>query len=238
VTQAAAIIVAAGRGKRFSGPIPKQFLPLAGRPILSHTLHQFAASPSVDTIWLVVAESDFSYCRQHILTQRSLGVPVRLVAGGSERQHSVYNALQVLPKRRQLVVIHDGVRPLVSTALIEACIQTADAYGACVVGMPAHETIKQADRSNHIACTLNRENIWLVQTPQAFRYELIAQAHRQARQDDFQGTDDAVLVERLGHPVKIIAGSKRNLKITTREDLIMAEALYHLGNESAATADG
>jgi 2-C-methyl-D-erythritol 4-phosphate cytidylyltransferase len=187
----------------------------------------------VASIWLVVAEAHFPYCRQHILTAQSLGVPVQLVAGGAQRQLSVYNALQALPEPQPLVVVHDGVRPLISTAMIEACIREAEASGACVVGVPIHETIKRTDGSQRIECTLDRTNIWLVQTPQAFRYELITKAHRQARQDDFEGTDDAVLVERLGHPVKIIAGSRRNIKITTPEDLIMAEALYSAdgGNE-------
>jgi 2-C-methyl-D-erythritol 4-phosphate cytidylyltransferase len=236
---AAAIIVAAGRGTRLSGPVAKQFLPLGGRPILRRTLETFDGSPLIDTIWLVLAPENFSYCRRNVLGS-SFGTSIQLVQGGAERQVSVYNALRAMPPNQEWVVVHDGVRPLVTADMIAAGLREAVQTGASVLAIPAYETVKRSDASGCIEATLEREKLWLVQTPQTFRYDLILKAHRQALRDGFQATDDAVLVERIGHPVKIVPGSRRNLKITTAEDLVMAEALIRKGLESdpdaAATA--
>jgi 2-C-methyl-D-erythritol 4-phosphate cytidylyltransferase len=226
---AAAIIVAAGRGARLGGPVPKQFLSLAGKPILSRTLEKFACSPCIDRIWLVLAREDFSYGREHILGRHEFDLPIQLVAGGAQRQDSVYHALQALPPQQEWVVIHDGVRPLVTSDMIAAGFHAAVKTGASVVAIPARETVKRSDAAGCIDATLDRDKLWLAQTPQTFRTAVILQAHRQARRDGFKATDDAVLVERLGHPVQIVPGSRSNLKITTSEDLILAEALLRAG---------
>lgn len=226
-----AIIVAAGKGIRMNSGTRKQYIAVAGRPILGHTLHKFDACDRIDIIYLLVPEADFDHCRKSVLSTINPNKPIRLVAGGAERQDSVYNGLLALEEKSGLVVIHDGVRPLIQPDLIASCIQGAMKTGACIAGIPAFDTIKQADDTGTIEKTLSREGLWLAQTPQVFRYDLIREAHDRALREDFHGTDDAILVERLGHFVTIINGSKTNIKITTEEDLVVAETL--LEEESA-----
>jgi len=221
----AAIIVAAGKGTRMQDPVRKQYQPLAGLPILTHSISAFSKSDLVDSIYLVVPRDDFDFCRQNILDPIKLGPKTRLVAGGARRQESVYRGLQQLDPGCRLVVIHDGVRPFVQPDQITACIKGARQAGACILGIPAYDTLKRVDPSENIVDTVARDAIWLAQTPQAFRYDLIQKAHEQARLDGHQGTDDASLVERLGTPVKIIRGSRSNIKITTKEDLQIARAM-------------
>ena len=223
----AAIIVAAGKGTRLQGSLPKQYLPLAGLPILAHTLAVWGKCESVVQIYLVVPRDDFDFCREHILDRIRLAAGVHLVAGGARRQQSVYRGLEQVDPGCSIVVIHDGVRPFVPPGRISACIKGAQQFGACILGIPAYDTLKQVDASGNIVKTTARDAIWLAQTPQAFRYDLIKAAHDQARLDGYQGTDDASLVERLGQPVRIIHGSRSNLKITTKEDLEMARALVN-----------
>ncbi|MCU0558893.1 MAG: 2-C-methyl-D-erythritol 4-phosphate cytidylyltransferase [Desulfobacterales bacterium] len=221
-----ALIVAAGKGTRLPGPQPKQYLPLAGVPILTRTLRSMEAGATrFEAIVLVVPAADIGYCRERILAAAGLRTPVTLVAGGERRQDSVYRGLRELGPDDAVVAIHDGARPLVPAPLIDACVQTALRSGACIAGLPVWETVKLCGAGGLIASTLPREAVWLAQTPQAFRIGLIRRAHEQARQDGFYGTDDAALVERLGAPVHVIPGSRRNIKITTREDLWVAEAL-------------
>ena len=151
---------------------------------------------------------------------------IHLVAGGIERQDSVYRGIQAVSGQRcEVVVIHDAVRPFVSSRMIEACVAEARVSGACIVGMPAMETAKLVN-SGRIERTLDRNAIWMAQTPQAFDLNLIRTAHEKARSERFMGTDDAMLVERLGHKIRIIAGSRLNMKITTPEDLALAEGIF------------
>ena len=220
-----AIIVAAGKGVRMQGSLRKQYLPLAGLPILAHTLTVLAECELVGQIYLVIPQDDFDFCRERILNRIKLAATVNLVAGGARRQESVYRGLQQLDPGCRIVVIHDGVRPFVQHDQITACINGAQKFGACILGIPAYDTLKQVDKSENIVNTITRDAIWLAQTPQAFRYDLVKKAHDQARLDGYQGTDDASLVERLGATVKIIRGSRSNIKITTKEDLEIARAL-------------
>ena len=220
-----AIIVAAGKGVRMGTELRKQYLIVAGRPILSHTLHKFDVCTTVDQICLVVPSQDLSYCREHILPAACAKKPVHLVAGGSERQQSVFRGLMSLDQDEGLVAVHDGVRPLVDPPLIEACIRGAAESGACIPGIPVTDTVKKSNRQGRITVTVKRQGLWLVQTPQVFDYRIIVEAHDRAQREGFTGTDDASLVERLGYPVCIINGSKANIKVTTAEDLIMAAAL-------------
>jgi 2-C-methyl-D-erythritol 4-phosphate cytidylyltransferase len=220
-----AIIVAAGKGVRMQGSLRKQYLPLAGLPILAHTLTVLAKCELVGQIYLVIPQDDFDFCRERILNRIKLAATVNLVAGGARRQESVYRGLQQLDPGCRIVVIHDGVRPFVQPDQITACINGAQKFGACILGIPAYDTLKQVDKSENIVNTITRDAIWLAQTPQAFRYDLVKKAHDQARLDGYQGTDDASLVERLGTTVKIIRGSRSNIKITTKEDLEIARAL-------------
>jgi len=221
----AAIIVAAGKGIRMQDSLRKQYLPLAGRPIIAHTLIVFGGCDLIDHIYLVVPQDDFDFCRENVLAKNDLIRNVKLVAGGDRRQESVYRGLQQIDAGCSIVIIHDGVRPFVQKDQITACVNGAGRFGACILGVPAYDTLKQVNKSGNIVTTTARDAIWLAQTPQAFRYELIKKAHDRARLDGFQGTDDASLVERMGGAVKIICGSRRNIKITNKEDLKIARAL-------------
>lgn len=209
----------------------KQYLPLAGIPILSHTLLAFTACPLIQHIYLVVPRDDFAFCRQQILPA-STGTPITLVAGGTERQHSVANAIAVCDPAVEILVVHDGVRPFVTAGQIAACIRGAVKSGACILALPVVETVKQVDTAGRIQKTLPRDTLWLAQTPQAFRLALLRRAHQQVAAEKLAGTDDAMLVERLGVPVRVIRGSRHNLKITTPEDLLLAEALLQSGQLS------
>ncbi len=222
---AAAVIVAAGSGRRMRTRLRKQYLPLAGRPVLARTLAVFDSCPKIEQICLVIPAEDFDYCRRNILEPQKFGTEIVLAAGADSRQGSVFNGLQQVDDRCGIVAIHDGVRPLVRTDQLMACIEGAAQSGACILAVPAFDTLKQVDASGRIAKTLARERIWLAQTPQAFELELIRKAHGLARREGYAGTDDASLVERLGAPVTIITGSRSNIKITDSEDLQIARCL-------------
>jgi len=221
-----AIIVAAGKGIRMNDKLRKQYVLLAGRPVLAYSLLAFDECDLIDCIILVVPQKDIDYCWKDILAPLKLYKKINLVPGGEKRQDSVYNGLMAVDKdAAEIVVIHDGVRPFVSQEHLAACITGAREYGACILAIPADDTLKQVDSSGFICNTLKRDDILLAQTPQAFQYDLIVKAHENARREGFAGTDDASLVERLGGNVKTIYGSRRNIKITNREDLILATAL-------------
>lgn len=217
-----AIIVAAGQGTRMAGDRRKQYLALAGLPILTRTLMVFARCDAINEIILVIPADDIDFCRKNILTPADLSGKVVLIAGSERRQDSVFNGLNAVNQNCDIVVIHDGVRPFVQNEHITKCIDGARRFGACIMGLPAYETLKQVDSSDHIIRTLKRDDVWLAQTPQAFRHELIRQAHERARIENFTATDDASLLEWLGKTVKIVMGSRRNIKITVQEDLEMA----------------
>jgi 2-C-methyl-D-erythritol 4-phosphate cytidylyltransferase len=217
-----AIIVAAGQGRRMEGDRRKQYLSLAGLPILTRTLMVFHRCDAVDEIILVVPEDDIDFCRETILKPEGLSRNIALSPGGERRQDSVFNGLKEVNPSCRIVVIHDGVRPFVQNDQITACIDGARQFGACILGVPAYETLKQVDPSDHIIRTLKRDDVWLAQTPQAFGHELIRKAHDRARIENYTATDDASLVEKLGATVKIVKGSRRNIKITDKEDLEMA----------------
>jgi len=224
-----AIIVAAGKGIRMKGTMRKQYLDLSGRPVLAHSIMAFDSCSQVAEIFLVVPKEDIEYCQNKILSLLDLKNQINLVHGGAKRQDSVYNGLQSIDKDTETVVIHDGVRPLIHPEELKECILGSKKYGACILGTPASDTLKRVDKSGIIEATLPRENIWLAQTPQAFQYDLILKAHETARRDGYVGTDDASLVERLGADVKIINGSRFNIKITQKEDLAVAKAVFDAG---------
>jgi 2-C-methyl-D-erythritol 4-phosphate cytidylyltransferase len=224
-----AIIVAAGKGIRMKGTMRKQYLDLSGRPVLAHSIMAFDSCSQVEEIFLVVPKEDVEYCQNKILSLLDLKNQINLVHGGAKRQDSVYNGLQAIAKNTDTVVIHDGVRPLIHPEKLKECILASKKYGACILGTPASDTLKRVDKSGIIETTLPRENIWFAQTPQAFQYDIIIKAHETARRDGYVGTDDASLVERLGADVKIINGSKFNIKITKKEDLAVAKAMFDAG---------
>jgi 2-C-methyl-D-erythritol 4-phosphate cytidylyltransferase len=225
-----AIIVAAGKGIRMNDPVRKQYHLLAGRPIIVHALSVFDNCELIDEIFLVVPKEDLAFCRKQIVTPANLSKKIILVPGGPKRQDSVFNGLLTIKDKNGIVVVHDGVRPLLIRENLEACIHEAKISGACIVGIPAHDTLKRVNSTGIIVETLERDTVWLAQTPQAFRYDLIRKAHENAQQQGYGGTDDASLVERLGVAVKVINGSRSNIKITSREDLELARTMLEKGS--------
>ena len=220
-----AIIVAGGSGTRMKKNLRKQYLLLGGLPILNHTLDVFTACDLVTKIILVIPKEDFEFCREKIIPRLKKKKELKLVGGGEHRQSSVYNGLKALDKSETLVAIHDGVRPFIRVKQIEECIKEAGQSGACILGIPTQDTVKHINEQSNIKITLDRNSIRLAQTPQVFNYDLILKAHEYALNNNITGPDDAYLVEQLGHTVKIINGSKYNIKITTEEDLLIAETI-------------
>ncbi len=220
--KADAIIVSAGRGQRFMEGRKKQFYLLADKPILAHTLEHFENCPLIRSTALVVGEEDMDYTLQEIVEKYRYRKIAQIVPGGRRRQDSVKNGLDALAENVEIVVIHDGVRPFITPAMIEESIHSAQRFGAVVVAMPVKDTIKVSDPSGTVLQTLDRESLWQAQTPQTFQAKLIREAYAKAIQDGFIGTDDASLVERLGVKVHILPGSYANIKITTPEDLMVA----------------
>ena len=221
--QTHAIIVSAGKGVRMNRSTPKQYLLLRGRPVLCHTIMAFDRCPEVDKIILVVPRNDIQYCREKLLIDLQINTPVNVIAGGERRQDSVFNGILSIDDRGGLVVIHDGVRPLVRPEMISRCIRKARTSGACILGVPLKDTLKAVDGNSLIQRTISREGLWLAQTPQAFNYQLIRDAHEAAAKEGIEATDDASLLERMGLPVSILESTTDNLKITTNEDLVLAD---------------
>lgn len=219
----AAVIPAGGLGARFGGRTPKQFLRLRATPILAGTVSRFAAHPAVAAV-VVAAPGAFVARARRILARLARRVDLTVVEGGQTRQESVWLALRMVPDSAEVIVVHDGVRPMVTRGLIDAVVAAATEAGAAICGLPITETVKRV-RGEFVEATLDRSELWTVQTPQAFRAALLREAHEKARRDGVVGTDDAMLVERLGHPVRVIRGLSENVKITTPEDLRRARAL-------------
>jgi 2-C-methyl-D-erythritol 4-phosphate cytidylyltransferase len=207
------------------GSVRKQYIALDGIPILGRTLNIFDSCAKVKRIIVVVPDADLDFCRKEILAPAKLQKDINLIAGGSQRQDSVYNALKIIEPDEGIVIVHDGVRPFVRQEHLVACIKGAAKFGACILGIPAFDTVKKVNPKNEIIQTRQRDMLWLAQTPQVFEVNLIKKAHEKAKQEGFMGTDDASLVERLGALVKIIPGSRSNIKITNPEDLNLARAI-------------
>ena len=209
------LVPAGGVGARLGSRTPKQFLILGREPILAATLRHFRGHPRVASI-VVAAPST------HVERARRLlgggGAPLTVIAGGASRQESVWLALQAAPAAARVILVHDAVRPFLTRGLIDALIAAAERDGAAICALPITETVKRV-RDGLVATTLEREGLWSVQTPQAFQAAILREAHDKARRDGFLGTDEAMLVERLGHPVRVVPGLAANVKITTPDDL-------------------
>ncbi|MGD8369046.1 MAG: 2-C-methyl-D-erythritol 4-phosphate cytidylyltransferase [Desulfobacterales bacterium] len=225
-----AVIVAAGRGLRMNTEIPKQYLPLDGKPVLAHSIGAFLDCPHIDRIVVVVARDDVERFENSVLSRVSAGKPLAWVEGGDHRGESVYRGLQFAGGRTGIVVIHDGVRPLIRPAMIGRVVAVAKEKGACILAAKAIDTLKRVDENGCVRETLDRSRIWTAQTPQAFPFFQIRDAHEKARAQGIAVTDDAQLLERLNLPVHIVEGDPSNLKITTARDLQVAEALLAAGN--------
>lgn len=226
--KADAVIVSAGKGHRFMEGKKKQFHSLAEKPILAHTLDKFETCPMIHSILLVVAEEDMGYCLEEIVEKYRYQKISQIVPGGRSRQESVKNGIDSLPTDVDIVAIHDGVRPFITREMIEESIRAAVRFQAVVMAMPVKETIKMVHPDGTILKTLDRESLWQVQTPQTFQVNVIKEAYQRATRDGFVGTDDASLVERLGVKVHILPGSYTNIKITTPEDLLLANLFLQM----------
>ena len=229
-----AIIPAGGSGKRMGKNLAKQYFPLQGVPLLVHTLMMFQESLVVDDIFLVVPGEDLQYVQQMIIERYKLSKVSKILAGGRQRQDSVKNGLDVVGSDHNIVVIHDGVRPFISEELIHQVVLGALKERAVTFGVPVRDTVKTVDAGGWVRETLNRDSLWLTQTPQAFERQVIKKAYQMAYEDHFYGTDDAALVERIGIRVRMIPGSDDNIKITTRNDLVWGEVLLNRRKEFIA----
>jgi 2-C-methyl-D-erythritol 4-phosphate cytidylyltransferase len=218
-----AIIPAGGQGTRMGGTVPKQFQALRGKPILHYTLKRIQESELIDYLVLVVPEKELENARTVWLKRPS--IVKQVVVGGEKRQDSVFKGYQALPADTDIVLVHDGVRPFLSKGMIKEVINVANKIGAAVTAIPIHDTVKRVDNAGKVQSTIEREGLWRIQTPQAFRYKLLGKAFQNAQSNSFYGTDEGALIEYLGQEVRIVDGSEWNLKITRPEDLIVGESL-------------
>ena len=220
-----AVIPAAGSGARMNSDIKKPYLKIGSKPILAHTLQVFEKSFLVDDIFVVVSDEDRERCEDEVINPYNFHKVADILAGGKTRQESVFNGLQSTSGDTDIIIVHDGVRPFVTEEIIETSVESASQCGAAVVAVPVKDTIKIADKDNFVSSTLQRSQLWAIQTPQVFRREILMKAHLYAREQNIDATDDAALVEQLGYKVKLVMGSYQNIKITTPEDLVIAKAL-------------
>jgi len=224
-----AVIPAAGTSKRMGTGVDKQLLSLCGRAVLEHTIAAVAAAKSIAGIILVVRAGEEDFFKRW--SERFGDIIKDIVPGGAQRQQSVRNGLDAVPPNTEIVVIHDGARPLLDNRLVDGVVEEAKRAGAATLGVPVKDTVKMIGENNQVIKTVPRDKLWLVQTPQAFRYEVICRSHQWAAEQGYSGTDDASLVEARGWPVSMVQGSYENIKVTTPEDIIVAEALLRARRE-------
>ncbi|KMJ56763.1 2-C-methyl-D-erythritol 4-phosphate cytidylyltransferase [Bacillus sp. LL01] len=216
------IILAAGQGKRMKAGKNKQFIELQGKPVIIHTLNVFEADPDCEQIKLVINDKEKDIFKE-LLTLFPIKKVKEIVPGGEERQDSVYNGLNSITSA-DIVLVHDGARPFISHKVIHNLVETASKEGAAIVGVPVKDTIKRVSKESIVEETVERSSLWSIQTPQAFRYPILKEAHEKAKMENYLGTDEASLVERINVPVHIVEGEYENFKLTTPEDLILAKA--------------
>lgn len=228
-----AIIPAAGAGSRLQSILnqPKQFAPLAGKPILTHTLLQFQRCDSIDGIIIPAASEYIDFIQTGIVHQFGIDKVLDIIPGGDSRQNSVWEGLSRAKQYDpDTVAVHDAARPFISSNIIEHSVEVARHSGGCLTAIRVNDTVKRVENEAVIA-TLNRAELWAAQTPQTFRYRLLLRAFEKAMAEGFSGTDESMLVERLGETVPVIHGSARNIKITTPEDLKIAQAMIETENK-------
>ena len=227
-----AIVLAAGQGKRMHSKVQKQFLEIQGYPVLYYSLRCFQESPLIQDIILVTGEESISYCKEEIVQKYGFTKVSAVIPGGKERYDSVYAGLCEC-RDCEYVLIHDGARPFVTEEILKRGLQKVKETGACVIGMPSKDTVKLSDEEGYVKETPNRKCVWTIQTPQIFSYSLIREAHDSIRQKDMSKiTDDAMVAEHeTGVKIRFSEGSYRNIKITTPEDLVVAEAFLRENRE-------
>jgi len=224
-----AIVVAGGRGRRMGTEAPKQYLQLGGKTILQITLEAFQRAGEVGRIILVVPRGEVVYCRDEIVDRPGLDKGAQVVMGGKTRQESVARGLEAIEKlgaHPDVVLVHDGVRPFIQTKIIDQAARIAAHFGAALTAIPVIDTIKAITDDGFVRLTPDRRWLMRAQTPQAFQYDTLLDAHRRAAAEDFVGTDDCQLVERIGGRVVIVPGDERNIKITTPHDWEVAQAIW------------
>lgn len=230
----AAILLAGGVGKRVGEDLPKQFLSILGKPIIFYSLEVFDRCSEIDSIYLVLPDEKINFFKEELLPKFPISKLKKIVSGGETRQNSTFNGFQAIPKEVEIVVVHDVARPFVRNEMIRKSILVAREVGSAIVASPATDTIKEVDENRRVQKTLDRKKLFQVQTPQTFRYSLLKKAFEASFSDNFQATDEAALVERIGEPVQVIESDSTNLKITTPSDLILAESLlknfFHKGS--------
>ena len=225
-----AAVPAAGSGTRMGLGYSKAFADLEGIPLLGRTLMALFRSPFIDHVTVAIRSDEVDLCEREVITKAGFSGRVSVVRGGEERQMTVLNLLSEAPPDRDLVLIHDGARPFVNTSLIREVLEAAREWGAATAGLELTDTIKEsADGGKTVHSTVDRTTLFRAQTPQAFQRDLILGAHRRARKEGWQATDDASLVERLGGVVRIVPGDARNMKLTSRQDLEMARWILRSG---------
>lgn len=236
-----AIIPAAGHGSRMQLPVPKQFLRLGDRPMISYPLEAFDSIEELTEILIAVPSGQEERCWKEWVEPFNFTKAIRMIAGGVNRQDSVYAGLKAASIKSEMVVVHDGVRPFVTPGMIRQTLDAAVKHGAAVVAIPLKDTIKSVRSDGTIKETIDRNSLWSAQTPQTFSFKLLLEAYERAYKDGITGTDEASLVERLGVPVHIIPGSWKNIKVTERSDLILAEFILrsrHLQHDLDETDSG
>ncbi len=233
MVKVSAVVPAAGSGARMGTEVKKQYLSLAGIPVLGHVLKIIEKCVFVQNVVIVAGSGEERYCREAVVEKLGLKKVTAIVPGGKKRQDSVYNGLLALSSGTGVVVVHDGARPILDPKYLKTVVEAAVTYGAATCAVPVKDTVKSIDAQGFVARTIPRSKLVLTQTPQAFRYDIIMEAHRRARGEKYTVTDDAGLVEHLGLPVKIVPGDYSNLKITTPEDLIIASAMLNKGVSQA-----
>lgn len=217
------IVAAGGSGTRMNGSIPKQFLKLNKKPVLIHTLENFEKCSIIDEILLVVPRAEMAESRS-LIDEWKIRKIKEVIPGGKTRQHSVWNGLRRLSKNCEIVIIHDGVRPFVSDDLIKNTVKSAVKFGAAITAIPIYDTVKRV-KNREIEKTLDRSKLWRVQTPQAFRKDLLIKAYKYARENKITATDDSALIESSGQRIRVVKGEDINIKITSPADMMLAELI-------------
>lgn len=220
-----ALVPAAGRGLRMGGSVPKQFLVLGGQPLILHSLHVLQASSAIEEIILAVPQNEMDYCLDEIVAKHRFTKVTKVVPGGHERQESVRHALEAVHEDVDVVLVHDAVRPFLTEHMVEGVVKAARTMGAAIIAIPMRDTVKQVRADHIIERTVDRQSLWLAQTPQAFRRDWLLAAHRKAHAEGIRATDDAYLIEWAGHSVCVVEGSGDNIKVTKPEDMVIGEAI-------------
>ena len=221
------VIVSAGRGSRMKADINKQFLKLKRKEVIAHTIDKFYNNTNIDEIVVVVKEDEAEFFRKNIIEKYGYK-NIKIAFGGEERQDSVFNGLKAVNKDCDIVLVHDGARPFVTDKIIKGSIESAKINRCVIVGVPVKDTIKVINKDNEVCDTPNRSTLWSIQTPQVFEYSSIIKAHQRAKEENYYGTDDSMLVENIGQEVTMIMGSYDNIKITSPEDISIGEKILSL----------